>query len=101
MLDSVEAILRYSRGITAGRFGSDEVLRDAILMRLVAIGEAAANLPEAFIERTPRIPWRSVIGMRNVIAHAYSSVNLAVVWTTVKDHLPDLRKKLRDLLSSC
>lgn len=41
------------------------------------------------------IPWRSMRGMRNRIAHGYFEINLELVWHTVQQALPDLLTQLR------
>lgn len=69
-------------------------------MSLLIIGEAATKLindyPE-FIEANAHIPWRSMRGMRNRIAHGYFDIDWAVVWETVQTALPDLLDKLADV----
>jgi uncharacterized protein with HEPN domain len=62
-------------------------------MTLVIIGEAATKLMDrypGFAARHPDVPWRSMRGMRNRIAHGYFDINLDVVWDTVQTALPDL-----------
>ncbi len=66
-------------------------------MSLVIIGEAATKVMEgyaAFAEAHPEIPWRSMRGMRNRIAHGYFDINLDVVWDTVQTALPTLLEHL-------
>lgn len=62
-------------------------------MSLVMVGESAIKImdehPE-FATANPAIPWRSIRGMRNRIAHGYFEVNLDVVWDTVSVALLDL-----------
>jgi uncharacterized protein with HEPN domain len=41
-----------------------------------------------------QIPWRSMRGMRNRIAHGYFDINLDVVWDTVQTALPELLTQL-------
>jgi len=38
--------------------------------------------------------------MRNVIAHGYFKVDLEIVWRTVSNELPDLKKAVLALLPS-
>ncbi len=68
-------------------------------MNLIIIGEAATKVmsqhPE-FVERHPEIPWRSMRGMRNRIAHGYFDINLDVVWDTVQTALPGLLKQMQN-----
>jgi uncharacterized protein with HEPN domain len=52
-----------------------------------------------FISTHTDIPWRSMRGMRNRIAHGYFDINLDVVWETVETALPDLLTQLNRLAS--
>ncbi len=42
------------------------------------------------------IPWRMLKGIRNVLAHEYFGVDLDIIWKTIKDDLPKLKKQLID-----
>lgn len=66
-------------------------------MSLVIIGEAATKVTDrhvGFAGQHPGVPWRSMRGMRNRIAHGYFAINLDVVWDTVKSALPELLERL-------
>jgi uncharacterized protein with HEPN domain len=66
-------------------------------MSLVIIGEAATKLMDRYPEVTERhseVPWRSMRGMRNRVAHGYFDINLDVAWETVQTALPELLKHL-------
>jgi uncharacterized protein with HEPN domain len=39
-------------------------------------------------------------GMRNRLAHGYFDINLDIVWETVKQALPELENKLRQIQQS-
>ncbi|NKD86668.1 DUF86 domain-containing protein [Haematospirillum jordaniae] len=54
----------------------------------------------AFVAEHPEVPWRSMRGMRNRIAHGYFEINLCVVWDTVQECLPELIEQLRLLRRS-
>lgn len=76
----------YVGGLNKADFFADKRTQQAVIMNLIIIGEAATKVinqyPE-FVERHPEIPWRSMRGMRNRIAHGYFDINLDVVWETV------------------
>ncbi|VVO34334.1 hypothetical protein PS704_05269 [Pseudomonas fluorescens] len=66
-------------------------------MSLIIIGEAATKIMDRYVEyatQNPQVPWRSMRGMRNRIAHGYFDINLEVVWDTVQAALPELLKVL-------
>ena len=65
------------------------------------IGEAANHINRAdpnFITQHPQIPWADMRDMRDVIAHEYFGVDLRVVWATVKNDLPALKRQINQLL---
>ena len=62
-----------------------------------AVNKISSAAPE-FIQEHPEFPWAQMRGMRNVAIHEYFFVDLEVVWITVKDHLPMLKKQIEALL---
>ena len=66
-------------------------------MSIIILGEAATKVMDGypdFPQAHPELPWRSMRGMRNRIAHGYFDINLDVVWDTVQTALPELLKQL-------
>ena len=66
-------------------------------MSLVVGGEAVAKLLQTspdFAAAHPEIPWSSVVGMRNRIAHGYYSLDFEAMWETVRQSIPELLAKL-------
>lgn len=87
----------FVEGLSHADFLADRRTQQAVVMSLVIVGEAATKLmdrhPEV-VATLPDVPWRSMRGMRNRIAHGYFDINLDVVWDTVQTALPDLLRKL-------
>lgn len=85
---------------------SPETLRNSPLHFLAAerclevIGEAAKNLPLAEREKHSAVPWKNIIGMRDIIAHGYFSVSPAVIWDTMKNDLDILKSAVEIMLAS-
>jgi uncharacterized protein with HEPN domain len=78
-------------------FLSDKRTQQAVIMSLIIIGEAATKVMDAYADFTrahSEVPWRSMRGMRNRIAHGYFDINLDVVWDTVQTALPALSQQL-------
>jgi uncharacterized protein with HEPN domain len=40
----------------------------------------------------PEIPWKEIIGFRNIAVHAYFSMDWRIVYVTVVDDLPLLKQ---------
>ena len=60
-------------------------------MKIVQIGEIVNNLDSAFKDIHPEIPWRNIVGTRNIITHDYGVLSNAKVWETIKKDIPELR----------
>ncbi len=88
----------FVEGLGKDKFLEDKRTQQAVIMSLIIIGEAATKVMDVypgFAQSKPEVPWRSMRGMRNRIAHGYFDVNLDVVWDTVQTALPELLRKLR------
>ena len=58
------------------------------------IGEASSRLPIEVQEQYEDVPWDMMKGIRNILAHEYFGIDLEIVWKTVKEDLPILKKRL-------
>jgi uncharacterized protein with HEPN domain len=87
-------------GMSKQKFVEDKRTQQAVIMSVLIIGEASTKIMDAypeFVQTHPEVPWRSMRGMRNRIAHGYFDINLDVVWDTVCTALPELLAKLSTL----
>lgn len=90
ILDSAKAIRGYLSGVDRAAFFANPEKQDAILRRFEIIGEAASRLAPETQARFQSLPFRSMKGMRNIIAHDYGEVDLDQVWNTANTDLSDL-----------
>ena len=87
----------FVEGMSKENFLVDKRTQQAVIMSLIVIGEAATKVMDgyaAFANQHSQVPWRSMRGMRNRVAHGYFDINLDVVWDTVKTALPELLEQL-------
>lgn len=87
----------FAEGLGKEDFLKDKRTQQAVIMSLIIIGEAATKVMDVYAEFAkahPQVPWRSMRGMRNRIAHGYFDINLDVVWDTVQTALADLLQQL-------
>ncbi|USW95401.1 DUF86 domain-containing protein [Pseudomonas proteolytica] len=95
---SSDAIV-FVEGLSKSEFFEDKRTQQAVIMSLIIIGEASTKIMDQYPDFTagqPQVPWRSMRGMRNRIAHGYFEINLEVVWDTVQHALPALLNQLSD-----
>ena len=68
---------------------------DAACMVLIAIGESVKNLDKltegTLLPTYPAIPWKRVMGMRDVIAHHYFDVDAEVVFGVISKEIAPLK----------
>ena len=62
------------------------------------IGELVKEINDETIQKYNAIPWNSIKGMRNRIIHDYENVDLSVLWGTIKESLPELKDKLKEII---
>ena len=98
ILESIERIEEYTKEYDFKSFTQDRKTVDAVLRNLEIIGEAAKHIPEDIRMQHPEIPWKRVIGLRNVVIHHYFGVDLSIVWVIIKKQLPELKKAVISLL---
>jgi uncharacterized protein with HEPN domain len=92
--DSVKRLVQYTSGVAFAAFSTNEILQDAVLRRLSVIGEAAACLSPEYKSKMPAVPWKRVIGFRNLVVHRYWAVDLTIVWRIVTEEIPILIEAL-------
>lgn len=100
IIESSRDAVSFTSGMDRESFLADLRTQRAVVMSLMIVGEAAARVISDhadFAEAHPDIPWRSIRGMRNRIAHGYFDVDLVVVWQTVEVELPTLIDRLEAL----
>ncbi len=71
------------------------MLSSAVIKKFEIIGEASARLSDEFRNTHVDIPWKEIIGMRNILIHDYFGTDLGGVWTSIKEDLPKLRDRLK------
>ena len=81
----------------------DQFLADRILLRAIErgneiIGEAARRVSAPYMDAHPEIPWRKIIGLRNILAHEYGQIDHALLYKTVVEDITILITQLQVLL---
>jgi len=97
IVDSLTYIESYVHGMNYGQWVNDHKTMDAVIRNLEIIGEAAKHIPPETMNRYPDIPWGKMRAMRNVLIHEYFGVDVEVIWKTVTEDLPILKRQLDEV----
>ncbi len=100
MLDHAQLASAFLQGVSADQYLSDRMLQLAIERLIEIIGEAARGLSEELRAGEPDIPWRGIIGQRNVLAHEYGEVKQERIWNVASREIPILIGHLERIQSS-
>lgn len=100
IIESIQLINQYTEGVTPEALTVNIEKQDAILRRIIIIGEATKRLTKDFRNQHPSIPWKEIAGMRDVLTHDYDEVDLDEIWTVISENLPPLLTYIEQLITS-
>ena len=81
---------------TREELDGNELQLDSMLFRLIRISENAKKLSDEYKANHPHVPWFVVSDLRNRIVHDYGSVDLSIVYTTLKSDIPEYWSCLKE-----
>ncbi|MBC7815524.1 MAG: DUF86 domain-containing protein [Planctomycetaceae bacterium] len=90
ILESARLIAAYVRDVSEADFQSNTEKQDAVVRRIENIREATAHLSDGTRAAIPKLPFRKIRGMRNIVAHDYGNVDVGIVWEVATKHILEL-----------
>lgn len=98
ILDAINKIRGYVRGMDYEAFSSDMRTQDAVVRNLEIIGEASRQLPAELRQKVATIEWAKIMSLRNILVHEYFGVNLLIIWDVVEHKLGPLTEACLELM---
>jgi uncharacterized protein with HEPN domain len=93
IVENIGKIDAYLDGYSYDAFVADEKTVDAVERCLHRITEAVIKVgPQRMAEISPRTPVDAVRGLGNKLRHEYDLLDLATLWRTARESLPELRE---------
>ncbi len=93
-------IAEFISGIDGTSYAADDMRRSAVERQLEIVGEALKNLRNTDPDVAQQIPdLARIIGLRNILAHGYTVVDDAVVWSAASQRVPELLAVVDQLLA--
>ena len=98
ILSAIERIERYTSELDEAAFLESELVQDAVIRNIEVMGEASGKVMRSFPDFAAQnggIPWLVMYTMRNRVSHGYDSVDIEVVWKTIRGDLPGLKTQIQ------
>ena len=90
MLETAREARELMQDVTLESLLSDVRTQRALERTLEIIGEAAGRISEPMRTAHPEIPWITIIGQRNIIAHGYAVIDYGRLFATATNDIPSL-----------
>lgn len=100
ILDAISNIEEFTASVTRKQLFCDKMRYFAVVKNVEIIGEAANMLTLEFRESHTELPWRAITGMRNVIVHDYVNIHEDLLWDTIQNDIPVLKRQISIYLES-
>lgn len=99
IIEQIKLIEKSTEGVSKKEFLEDKDIQDATVRRLEIIGEATKNIPADIRKKYPKIEWKKIAGIRDIIIHAYFELDLDLIWDVIQNKLSNLKQKVKSINS--
>ena len=93
ILDCITKIEFCIAGIRKETFKEVQEKQSTVILQMMLIGESAKKLSEDTKNRMD-LPWKQIIGFRDIAIHDYVNLDLDRVWDSAQKDIPELKEKL-------
>jgi len=100
ILSAINKVEDYIKDLTYEEFLNDNMRIDAVVRNLEIIGEAAKYVPADIKEQYADIPWKRMMGLRNIVVHEYFGIDFSIIWNIASINMPELKPEIELLLKN-
>jgi len=100
IMESIGKIEKYIEGISFENFVGRQIVIDAVIRNLEIIGEACKHIPARIRKRYEKIPWKAIIGLRDIATHEYFGLDLENIWKIVREDIPKNKETFTKILEN-
>ena len=88
----------YTKDMEFEDFSKDTRTLNATAFVLGQVGELSKHITDECKEFNTHINWKGIRGLRNRIVHDYENVDMNMLWSVVREDVPNLKNSLKELL---
>ena len=96
--DETEILLKMTDGCDLQGFLGNEILKRAVSMAFINIGENVKRLSDETKQQHPVVPWSAIAGLRDVTAHGYDSLEMEEIWRIAAEDVPLFLAQIEKIL---
>jgi uncharacterized protein with HEPN domain len=100
ILEAIDLIELFLHDMTFESYQTDLKTKSAVERQMQIMTEAAIRLGGDAEQIAPGPDWEGFRGMGNLLRHAYHRIDNQIIWNTVKDELPLMRKVVVEALGA-
>ena len=99
ILEETAIAKEFLDNVTPAAFLSNEMLKRAVSMTVINIGELVKNLTNEFRLEHKDVPWKDISGFRDIAAHKYKTLDMELVYNSVIIDIPELERSIENILN--
>jgi uncharacterized protein with HEPN domain len=99
IIEACDHVAGFIKDVSFDTFAKSELIRSAVLEKLIVIGEAVSRLSMEFRDRHPEVEWLAIAGLPNRIVHGYFQIDWTIIWTAATEETPSLRDQIAHILA--
>jgi uncharacterized protein with HEPN domain len=89
-MEAGRQIQEFTAAVTFHEYVVHLLLPSAVERQFEKMGEAARKVSASLREEHPEIPWKRIVGLRNILTHRYYAVDNVQIGTIIHDELPSV-----------
>ena len=95
ILEAISAIELFMSSTSKDSFYNDKMCYSAVLYNLQIMAESTKRIPEKIKQKHPTIPWKDIVGFRNILVHEYlEGLDNNIIWHIISSELPLLKSAM-------
>lgn len=91
VLDAIKQLIKLSKNKSFDNFESDIAYQLASIKLLEIVGEASNHISQTTKDTFPDIPWRQIVGLRNILVHEYFGIDHFTIWDIIQNSIHPLQ----------
>src|SRR3989344_295105 len=99
IIAACKKVSEYIAGLDEKKFRQHSMAQSAVIMQLHIIGELAKKFDKKTRDEV-EVPWKMIVGLRNIISHEYFLLELGAIWNIASRNIPELEEKLHQYLKA-